>query len=224
MKIINCGDSAILLELANVGEAITAADLLRSANLVGVAEVHASGNSVLVTSLSDAKGSPEAAVRTVLAKNAQSFPSLANATSTVTLPVTYNGADAEKMANLFHTSASDLTGWHADTEWVAEVCADEPGLWYLSAVGTPLVAPPQEGMPKIVPAGTVLSGQGYTAVHRYGGQSSWYVIGHIANLAAPATQRALDLLEAGVSVSFERAESILPPPQHRTAGAVPDYA
>lgn len=220
MKIINCGDTAMLIELNNMSEAISIAKAIKENQVPGIAEVHATGNSVLITYIHHMDEiRTETALRRLLAREASAIPSVAAEIAALTFTVTYNGSDVGTLADQFFTSAADIVGWHSGAEWIVEVCADQPGLWYLSCLSTPLAAPTTTNQIIEVAPGAILTGEGYTAIHTHGGPTKWHLLGYINDVADTTVQSALDSLAPGVKITFVNQERRNRVPQRHVAPA-----
>lgn len=192
MNIRPCGDTAILLDCADLAEAQG-----WFAALHDVAEVVLGAQTVLVT------GDPTR-LRALVARTRPAGPT-AGGGERVEIPVTYDGPDLDEVAALAGLSADEVVAAHTQTPWTVAFGGFAPGFSYLVG-GDPRLQVPRRSTPRTsVPAGSVgLAGE-FSGVYPRASPGGWQLIGRTAVPMWDSEREPPALLTAGTTVQFSIA-------------------
>lgn len=96
---------------------------------------------------------------------------------TVVIPVIYDGADLNRVAELTGLLAAGVVAAHTSSAWTVAFCGFAPGFAYLLG-GDPRLAVPRRDSPRPrVPAGSVALAGSYSAVYPGESPGGWQLIG-----------------------------------------------
>ena len=189
MRILPCGDTAVLLDCADLAEA-------RGwfAALSDHAEVVLGASSVLV------RGEPSA-LRALVGRSAPA-PSVSTGGRTIDIPVTYDGPDLGEVARSTGLSVDEVVAAHTGTPWTVAFGGFAPGFSYL-VDGDPRLRVPRRPTPRTtVPAGSVgLAGQ-FSGVYPRASPGGWQLIGRTEAVLWDSGREPPALLGAGSTVRF----------------------
>ena len=189
MRILPCGDAAVLLDCGSLDEAQG-----WFATLQGRAEVVLGARSVLV------RGDP-AAVRDLVGR---STPTAAGATTggTVEIPVTYDGPDLAEVATLTGLAPDEVVSAHTGTAWTVAFGGFAPGFSYLVGGDRRLHVERRASPRTRVPAGSVGLAGGFSGVYPRESPGGWQLIGRTAATMWDSSREPPALLAAGTIVRF----------------------
>lgn len=228
MRVLPYGAAAVLFE-AEPDEVRAVAAALRRRPPVGALDVVPAERTVLVRVV---PGTDLTAVRAhvrTLAANVAATPDetpdasvvgalptddgeRARSSPPVPVPVRYDGADLDHVAELTGLSPAQVVAAHTATPWTVAFCGFAPGFAYLTG-GDPRLAVPRRPSPRaLVPRGSVALAGPYSAVYPGDSPGGWQLIGRTD---APVWDLARDppaLLRPGVRVSFVDAAGTAPGP------------
>lgn len=120
----------------------------------------------------------------------------------VEIPVRYDGADLDEVADAVGVGRDDVIASHGAVTYVAAFCGFAPGFAYLDGLPE-LLHLPRRATPRTeVPAGSVAIASSFTAVYPRRSPGGWWLLGHTElemfdHLRTPAA-----LIEPGTSVRF----------------------
>lgn len=198
MKVLPCGDRALLLEVENLQAVLGLYASLQHAALPGVTDLVPAACTVLVTT--DGRVSLDHLRRRV----AELPPALHvdRPTRTVEIPVTYDGPDLDAAAAAIRMSPEALVRMHTDSLWKVAFTGFLPGFAYLvSKAGTTPV--PRRREPRTrVPRGSVALGGEFTGVYPRDSPGGWQVIGRTGILMFELEREPPALLVPGLQVRF----------------------
>ena len=203
MRLLPCGESAILIEVDSSDERDALHDLLR-------------------TSRPDAVTSYVPAHRTVLVlvSTAAQVPSVADwlhaqvlsgapvrtrgASPELVIEVVYDGADIADVAEHLGITSAEVVRRHTGQLWRVEFVGFKPGFGYLIGDVGGLHVPRRESPRARIPRGAVALAGDYSGVYPTASPGGWQLIGHSEQVlfdpdAVPAAQ-----LTAGTTVRFVR--------------------
>lgn len=197
------GDTALLIELHGLADVLAWTAALRAAAVPGVLDVVPGASTVLVRW--DARRADAAGVAEVVAET-RPAPAPARAHGgVVEVPVRYDGADLEEVAQHCGLSPDDVAVAHRGTEWVVAFCGFSPGFGYLAG-GDPRLAVPRRVDPRTrVPAGSVALAGGYSAVYPRQSPGGWQLIGRTDLPVWSLDREPPALLRPGTRVRFVAA-------------------
>lgn len=198
-QLLPCGPAAWLVELDDADEvpAVAASAGARR----DVIEVVPGARTVLVRL---AAGADLAKVGRVLARR----PPTRTLTSTarvreVVLPVVYDGADLEAVADACRLSVDDVVRRHAAPTYRSAFCGFAPGFAYLRGLDPALHLARRDTPRSKVPAGAVAIAAGYTAVYPTSSPGGWHLLGSTDTVLFDPAQDPPALLAPGTAVRFE---------------------
>ncbi|MFW0791449.1 5-oxoprolinase subunit B family protein [Gordonia sp. CPCC 205333] len=102
------------------------------------------------------------------------------ASSSIEIPVHYDGPDVDEIATLLRLSRRGVIDAHASTRWRVAFMGFAPGFGYLVPEGdNPLstLSRRDESRPRVA-AGSVAVAAGYSAVYPTDSPGGWYLLGH----------------------------------------------
>lgn len=132
---------------------------------------------------------------------------------TVTIPVHYDGADLESLAQSLGMSPQALIDWHCERPWTAAFGGFAPGFYYMvrgSGQGwpEPLDIPRLTTPRTRVPKGSVgLAGQ-FAGVYPIDSPGGWQLLGHTDVEMWDLNRPNPALLEPGAEVQFEATSTV----------------
>jgi len=173
-RVRRTGDTGLLIEVTGPDDAHRLAAAVTACNLKGVIDVVPAMQTVLVAIDPD---------QTTLDKIEPDIRSLESAPDTdseparVTVPVIYDGADLEFVAEHCGLTADDVIAAHTNSLWRAAFCGFVPGYAYLIG-GDPRLEVPRRGESRVrVPEGSVGLAGPFSAVYPRESPGGWQLIG-----------------------------------------------
>jgi KipI family sensor histidine kinase inhibitor len=190
MKLLTCGDQAVLLECGSLEEA--------TGWFAALADLYPvlGAQTVLV------RGNPADLRATIAAREPKSSAS-AIADDEVVIAVRYDGPDLAEVASLTGLTDAEVVAAHTGTTWTVGFCGFAPGFAYLTGGDTRLRVPRRATPRPDVHAGSVgLAGE-FSGIYPRSSPGGWQLIGHtdIDLFAVDRTPPAL--LQPGMRVRFE---------------------
>lgn len=170
-----CGDSGLLVELADLQSVQEFYDAVLRHPPPGTRDIVPAARTVLVK-IDPTAHQPE--VEQHLA--GLPIPPLMSAghTDLVEVPVVYDGDDLSVVAELAHMSVPQVKSLHTGSTWQVAFCGFAPGFAYLTG-GDQRLAVPRRGESRTrVPAGAVALAGGFSAVYPRESPGGWQLIGH----------------------------------------------
>lgn len=199
MRVLPYGHAAVLFE-AEPAQIRTVAAALGRRPPDGAIDVVPAERTVLVRVI---PGTDLAAVSAyVLGLDPSAADAPAGPTETVSIPVTYNGADLDRVAELTGLGVAGVVQAHTATAWTVAFCGFAPGFAYLTG-GDPRLAVPRRDSPRArVPAGSVALAGSYSAVYPGESPGGWQLIGRTEATVWDLERDPPALLRPGVRVTF----------------------
>lgn len=201
------GEAALLVTLGETVDRALAARVqavvraVERARIPGVTDVAPSYATLAVyfdparTSL----GGVESAVRALLDAEPDAPGS---AGQLIEIPVTYDGADLESVAEATGLAPSEVVSRHAGREYFAYVLGFTPGFAYLGELDPALVLPRRATPRPRVPAGSVAIAGAQTAVYPSATPGGWHIIGRTSLVLFDAEREQPALIQPGDRVRF----------------------
>ncbi|MEW9553143.1 allophanate hydrolase subunit 1 [Nonomuraea sp. NPDC050783] len=123
----------------------------------------------------------------------------------VTIPVVYDGADLESVAELAGVGVPEVIARHAGRELVVGWLGFAPGFAYLTGLD-PVLHVPRLDVPRTsVPAGSVAVAGPYSAVYPTASPGGWRLLGHTTLRVWDVAADPPSLFRPGTRVRFEPA-------------------
>ena len=191
MRLLPCGDQAVLLDCESLEEATGWFAALADLDPVLGAQT------VLV------RGSI-AELRATIAAREPKQPAEAESTADeVVLIVSYDGPDLAEVASLTGLTEAEVVAAHTGTAWTVGFCGFAPGFAYLTG-GDSCLRVPRRSTPRTdVPAGSVgLAGE-FSGVYPRSSPGGWQLIGHTDADLFDVDRDPPALLQPGMRVRFE---------------------
>jgi len=190
MRLLPCGDRAVMLDCGSLEEASGWFGALADLDPVLGAQT------VLL------RGNP-AELRTIIAGREPEPSGSSGAAEEVVLTVTYDGPDLAEVADLTGLSEDDVVVAHTGTAWTVGFGGFAPGFAYLTH-GDPRLRVPRRATPRAnVPAGSVGLAGGFSGVYPRSSPGGWQLIGHTDADLFDVDRSPPALLQPGMRVRFE---------------------
>lgn len=219
MRVLPCGDRALLVELDDAGQRRALDAALRQTPPLDVTEHVPGAHTVLVLARPGTDLAALARDLTTLAASLAVAPATlleapvggaaaANRAATALLPapvviqVRYDGPDLDLVAELAGLSAAEVTSWHTGQVWTVEFAGFAPGFGYLVGDGRRLDVPRRHSPRTRIPAGAVALAGGYCGVYPRPTPGGWQLIGSTDAPLWDETRTPPALLAPGTRVRF----------------------
>lgn len=207
MRLLPVRGDCILVELADLGEALALFDALENHPVAGVREIIPAARTLLISF--DPATLPEDRLAEAVAALAGGerkavFGHL------VEIPVRYDGEDLPEVAGILGMSADEVVRLHCESNYVAALTGFAPGFAYLTG-GDPRLTVPRRKTPRMqVPAGAVgLAGE-FSGVYPKASPGGWQLIGTTPLAMFDVDRMPASLLQPGTRVRFRNMA------QHKT--------
>ena len=192
------GDRGVLVEVPDNPAVVRVARALTGrAEFVEVVPGH---RTVLVTWA----GENQPQVLDELVESALAAESESSAGRRVEIPVVYDGADLDEVAELLQLSPEEVVVRHAAAEYVAAFIGFAPGFAYLIGGDERLHVPRRPHPRARVPAGSVAIGGPYSGIYPRDTPGGWRLLGHTSVSLLDATRERPALIASGDRVRFVR--------------------
>jgi KipI family sensor histidine kinase inhibitor len=188
------GRSAVLAEVADAHEAVALATWARALP-VAAEEVVPAACTVLFDGVADV-----AALGAALASWTPGAQTVTG--DLVEVPVVYDGADLEYVAQRWRTDVDGVVARHTTTTFVAAFCGFAPGFSYLDGLPGDLAVPRLETPRPRVPAGSVGLAGTWCGVYPSASPGGWRLLGHTEVPLWDPAQEQPALLAPGTRVAF----------------------
>jgi len=189
MKLLPCGDQAVLLDCESLDEATGWFAALNDLDPVLGAQT------VLL------RGNPSELRATVAARKPRP-PSAAKADEVV-IAVAYDGSDLAEVAELTGLGKEQVVAAHTGTAWTVGFVGFAPGFAYLTG-GDPRLRVPRRATPRSsVPAGSVGLAGDFSGIYPRSSPGGWQLIGHTDVDLFDVDRTPPALLQPGMQVRFE---------------------
>jgi KipI family sensor histidine kinase inhibitor len=188
------GRHAVLAEVADSAAARSLAAYARSA-VVSAAEVVPGARTVLFDGVTDADS-----LRELLAAwtpDAEPEPG-----ELVDVPVVYDGADLDDVAERWGTDADGVAERHGRFEFVSAFCGFAPGFAYLAGLPEEYAVPRLDSPRTRVPAGSVGLAGSWCGVYPSDSPGGWRLLGHTELTLWDPDRGQPALLAPGTRVRF----------------------
>ncbi|PSK96715.1 KipI family sensor histidine kinase inhibitor [Murinocardiopsis flavida] len=202
MRIRECGDAAILVEVDGLDQVLDLQAALDADPVPGVIAAVPAARTVLLRldpRRAGAAAAAAAAVRALPARAGRRAEA-----EELRLAVSYNGADLGAVARHTGLTEREVVAAHTATPWTVAFCGFMPGFGYLAGGDPRLRVPRREESRTRVPAGAVgLAGE-FTGVYPRSSPGGWQLIGHTDAAVWDLDREPPGLLRPGVRVRFEQ--------------------
>ncbi|WP_214406063.1 5-oxoprolinase subunit B family protein [Pseudonocardia lacus] len=174
MKVLPCGDAALLVDVDDLGEVLALADALRADTPAGVLDVVPAARTVLLTVV---PGTDLAEVRRAVLELRVGPGAAPPDGETVEIGVHYDGPDLDEVGELTGLGRDGVVEAHTGRPWRVAFGGFAPGFAYL-VDGDPRLDVARRAEPRTtVPAGSVgLAGE-FSGVYPRSSPGGWQLIG-----------------------------------------------
>ncbi len=201
MRLLPCGDRALLAEFATLEAALAAHARWSAEAPAGITELVPAARTVLVRLDPAALGL--GAAEQWLAARAPTTTAALPAAGFVTLPVVYDGDDLAVVAEAWGCSPHAVVDRHAATDWLCAFIGFAPGFPYLVPEGAALPPVPRRATSRPqVPAGSVALAAEYCGVYPRPSPGGWQLIGRTDAVLWDADRASPALVTPGTRVRF----------------------
>ncbi|MDL4775140.1 5-oxoprolinase subunit B family protein [Actinomadura xylanilytica] len=199
MKVRRAGDTALLVETADLATAHRLHAAIRAAAPRGVIDVVPGERTVLV--VADAR-------QCDLGRLAAWLPTLPlperpdDGMAPVEIPVVYDGEDLDEVAGLTGLSRTEVVQRHTAASYTVAYLGFSPGFGYLTGLDPALHVSRRESPRTAVPAGSVAIAGPYAAVYPSRSPGGWRLLGRSRLPLWDVTRDPPSLLQPGAHVRF----------------------
>jgi KipI family sensor histidine kinase inhibitor len=177
MRLLPCGDRAILVEVADSQERRRLDATLRRRPLPGTVEHVPGARTVLVVATSPDRLPGIATALRDLVLDAPGVPEEADEGAEVVVDVHYDGPDLDDVARHLGISPRDVVTRHTGQVWTVEFAGFAPGFAYLTGTESDLEVP-RRGSPRTrIPSGSVGLAGPNSGVYPRSSPGGWQLIG-----------------------------------------------
>ncbi len=201
MRLLPCGDHAILVELPDRDTRRRLDALLRHRPIAPITE-HVPADRTVLVRVGDPRDLQTAADAIRRLDLTAVVPEEA-AEQVVTVPVRYDGPDLDEVAAHLGLTTGEVIARHSGQPWRVEFGGFSPGFGYLSAVETPMPMPRRASARTRVPAGSVGLAGDYSGIYPTPSPGGWQLIGSTDLLLWDPVREPPSLLGPGTTVHFE---------------------
>ena len=204
MRLLPCGDRALLAEFGTLALALAAHSRWSAAHHAGIVELVPGARTVLVVidPVVAGLGAIEQWLTTHLpAETESSVPSTG---AMISVPVSYVGDDLAVVAEAWGCSLEAVAARHSAVEWVCAFIGFAPGFGYLVPVDAELPAVPRRATsrPTVTPGSVALAAE-YCGIYPRESPGGWQLIGRTAVSLWDAERDSPALVTPGTRVRFE---------------------
>ncbi|MEP7193763.1 MAG: allophanate hydrolase subunit 1 [Actinomycetota bacterium] len=202
MRLLACGDKAILVELEDAGERRRLDEALRRHPVRGVLEHVPAARTVLVRAVI-ADQVPAIALR--LREIRLDGPATVSTTpdaAPVQIRTHYDGPDLEEVSRQLEIPPAEVVARHTGQLWTVEFAGFAPGFGYLTGEHGGLEVARRDSPRVRIPPGSVALAGPYSAVYPGPSPGGWQLIGHTDEVMWDVTRDPPALLSPGTRVQF----------------------
>lgn len=200
MRLLPCGDAAVLAELDDLDAVLDLYGALLDTALSGVVDVVPAARTLLVRfdpSKTDA-GAVARTLRSTRPRGGSSRPKHAP----VEIPVRYDGDDLPDVARLTGLPEAEVVDLHTSIEWTVAFVGFAPGFGYLVGGDERLHVPRRDDPRTRVPTGSVGLAGPFSGVYPRDSPGGWQLIGRTDAVLWDLDRDPPALLVPGAQVRF----------------------
>ncbi len=201
MRLLPCGDLAILVELDDAAHRRRFDSALRRASLRGVVEHVPAARTVLVR-VATTSALPGVAARLRALELPDDDDSRADSEEPLRLEVRYDGPDLVDVAGHLGIEPEEVVTRHTGQLWTVEFSGFAPGFGYLVGDVGGLDISRRDSPRTRIPSGSVGLAGPYTGVYPRPSPGGWQLIGTTEEVMWDATREPPALLAPGRRVAF----------------------
>lgn len=199
MRILPVSLTVLLVELANLDETLALFASLTAEPVEGIEEMVPAARTLMIRFRPDMVDAADLA-RALGARDLSATPPAAG--QLLEIPVRYDGADLNDVAELTGLSVEDVIRRHTASEFTVAFCGFAPGFGYLVG-GDPALAVPRRQSPRTrIPAGSVALAGAFSGVYPQNSPGGWQIIGTTPLKMWDIDREPGALLQPGYRVRF----------------------
>lgn len=202
MRVLNCADTGVLVEVADLAQVIALGAALEAVPLPGVTDVVPAARTVL---LRLSPGTDPARVAAAVTEIPPAADIDQGTGETVTIPVHYDGEDLADIAELTAMTPAEVVRAHTAATWTVAFCGFAPGFGYMVGDDPRLHVPRRGEARTRVPKGAVALAGEFTGVYPRSSPGGWQLLGRTDTPTWDLERDPPGLLRPGVRVRFEEA-------------------
>ncbi|MDA2804962.1 5-oxoprolinase subunit B family protein [Nocardiopsis suaedae] len=200
MRVLTCGDSGVLVEVADLGEALALQAALGEDPVPGVVETVPAARTVLLRVAPDAPGGARAAAEAV--RRLRPRPGALPQGGEVEIEVQYDGEDLGEVAEITGMTERGVVRAHTAARWTVAFGGFAPGFGYLVGDDRRLDVPRRGESRTRVPAGSVALAGGFGGVYPRSSPGGWRLLGRTDAVVWDLDRDPPGLLVPGTRVRF----------------------
>lgn len=203
MRFLRCGSHAVLVELDDLDAVLAVHAALATDPPPGVTEAIPAARTLLV--VFDRRVTYDQVVADLRDRQGPRPPPRDGAA--VEIPVVYDGADLDAVADLAGLAPREVAERHSAGDYIAAFCGFSPGFAYLTGLDDALHVPRRDSPRTKVPAGSVgLAGE-FTGIYPSASPGGWQLIGRTEATLWDVARDPPALLPPGTRVRFVEVKS-----------------
>jgi len=199
-RLLDYGESAVLLECADLAEALSLVGTARA--LPQVAEVVPGARTLLLRLRAPLAAADRESLLVLPGAPPADDPGQARR-----IPVVYDGEDLAEVAERTGLSTDEVVATHTGQSWTVGFCGFAPGFGYLVGEHDRLRVPRRPTPRTRVPAGAVGLADAWSGVYPRSGPGGWQLIGRTAATLWDIERQPPALLQPGARVQFVVADA-----------------
>ena len=177
MRLLACGDRAILVELENAAQRRRLDTQLRRQAIPGTVD-HVPGARTVLVTVSSSRELPRLAEVLRRLSLDENDPEPYGGNDVLVVEVRYDGPDLEDVAHRLGIRPEEVVARHTGQEWTVEFAGFAPGFGYLVGAEGGLDVP-RLGSPRTrIPPGSVGLAGPYSGIYPRASPGGWRLIGH----------------------------------------------
>ncbi|KAE8317079.1 allophanate hydrolase subunit 2-domain-containing protein [Aspergillus transmontanensis] len=199
MRFLPVNLTTILVELPGLQETLALLTSLQSEPVVGIKELIPAARTLLVHF--DSESTSAEALATEVSKRDLSIVN-PRSDRQIEIPVRYDGADLENIANLTGLDVKEVIRRHKESQFTVAFCGFAPGFSYLNG-GDPALFVPRHQTPRTrIPAGSVALAGPFSGIYPQSSPGGWQLIGTTSVKMWDTNRSPSALLQPGYRVKF----------------------
>lgn len=202
MRLLACGDRAILVELEDAGQRRQLEEALRRDPISGVLEHVPAARTVLVRALSADQVPAIAARLKDIQLDGRTTNSAPQGAEPLTIRTRYDGPDLDEVSKQLGVSPAEVVARHSGQLWTVEFAGFAPGFGYLLGDEGGLEVARRDSPRVRIPPGSVGLAGPYSAVYPGPSPGGWQLIGRTDEVMWDVTRDPPALLSPGTRVQF----------------------
>lgn len=210
MRLLPAGSDAVLVEVADLDEALALFASLRDEPIPGVEELVPAARTVLIR-FDPGRTGPTELVEQLRRRSLTTTAAAADG-PLVSVPVHYDGEDLVEVARLCGLDEAEVVRRHTLAPWTVAFTGFAPGFAYLFG-GDPALDVPRRAEPRtVIPAGSVALAGRFSGIYPRASPGGWQLLGRTSLAMWDLGRDDPALLRPGMRVQFVDVGPVEEPP------------